>query len=468
MKSRRNGLLVVICAGMVLSWIYTWAAFIMPILGFRPFSITDGALILALAAGITSLHQGRGWRMASVIGFQAVGLSFAVCRMVYMPFDWGDSFWSGQWLATFLTRQRTIVEWTGVALTLFWTAALWIAGIRLVVKAPDRFVVSARFDFGAAAFLLLLLIQLIMIGKGVPVNPDATCEWRFLAFFMLGLLALGMGGDGDRVEKGYMDGYGGIGAVLGFMMLVLLLGGGLVILLLPSLMSAAEVGHDVLKAAARPLVPVLIAVLRFIFMGGCRRAQEGCRPSGQEDFGAEIPIAAGSEPGFFHAILTWGFMGMALIIALAVFAYGAYWLIRWLAARSPLNEKRGGIWAALLRFLGFFKTFLHFIPKVMMRKKEHGGEGAYPYARLQRWGARCGMPRIPSETPLEYGFRLARQFPTLGNDFTSIVGLYNQSIYGLIKPDGTKILLAHDSLNRARRLRHWPARIRAWFLSPSR
>jgi hypothetical protein len=468
MTLRQKSLLVVICAGMVLSWIYTWAAFIMPILGFPPFSITDGALILTLAAGITYLHQGRGWRIASVIGLQAVGLSFAACFMIYSPFDWVDPFWSGQWLVVFFTRQHTFVEWVGVVLTLFWTTALWIAGIRLVVKVLDRFTVSARFDLGAAAFLTLLLIQLIMIGKGAPVNPDATCEWSFLAFLMLGLLALGMGHDGDGVEKGYMAAYGGVGAVLGFMMLVLLFGGGMVILFLPSLMSAAEVGHDLLKTAARPLIPVLITVLRFIFLNGCRRAQEGYRPSGKEGPGPDLPSMANSEPGLFQSMVTWGFIGLACMIGLAVFVFGAYWLIRWLAARAPTDEKKASIWAVLLRLLGLFKTLLLSIPTAMMRKRAHVHAGAYPYARLQRWGAHCGLPRIPNETPLEYGFRLVRQFPTLESDIALIVELYNQTVYGLIQPDGKKIVSARHSLNRVRSVRHWPARIRTWFLSRSR
>jgi hypothetical protein len=468
MRRRENGLLVIICAGMVLSWIYAWAAFIMAILGFPPFSITDGALILALAAGITWLHQGRGWRIASIIGLQAVGLSFAACRMIYIPSDWADPFWSGQWLAVFFTRQRTLVEWTAVVLSLIWTAALWIAGIRLVVKAPDRFAVSGRFDLGAAAFFTLLIVQLIMIGKGVPVNGDSTCQWSLLSFFMLGLLALGMGRDGNGVEKDYMAAYGGIGAVLSFMMLVLLFGGGLVTLFLPSLKSAAEVGHDLIRAAARPLIPVLITVLRFIFLSGCRTAQEGYRPSGKEGPGPDLPIVADGELGLFQSILTWGFIGLAGIIGLAVFVFGAYWLIRWLAARAPRDEKKASIWAVLLRLLGLFKTFLLSLPTVMMRKRAHVQAGAYPYDRLQRWGAHCGLGRIVNETPLEHGSRLARQFPTLESDIALIVELYNQTVYGLIQPDEKQIISARRCWHRIRRPRYWPARLRTWFLSPSR
>ena len=466
MTQKQKGLLGVICASMVLSWICAWAAFIMPLVGFRPFPITDGALILAFSAGITYLHQGRGWRLGSIIGLHAVGLAFAACRMIYLPFDSADPFWSGQWLAMVFSRQRTFVEWTMVVLTLFWTGALWFAGIRLVVNTPDRLVVSARFDLGAAAFLTLLLTQLIMIAKGAAVNPNATSEWLFLAFFMLGLLALGMVGDGDSVEKGYVGAYGGVGTVLSFMMLVLLFSGGLVVLFLPSLMSAAELGHDMLKGAARPLVPVLTIVLRFIFLGGCRRAQEGRRPSGQEDFGSDMPIVLDSEPGIFHAILTWGLIGLAVIIGLAVFVIGVYRLVRWLAERTPTNGKKANIWAMLMRLLDLVKTLLFSIPTVVMRRRAQGRLGAYPYARLQFWGAHSGLPRIRNETPLEYGFRLATHFPALENDIASIVDLYNQTVYGVTQPNSKQMMSARICWHRIRSPFYWPARLRTRFLSP--
>jgi len=452
---------------MLLSWITAWSAFIMPILGFRPFPIAEGALILALAAGITYLHYGRAWRRVTVIGLQMAGLTFAVYRMLYLPFDWEVSFWSWQWLATCFTRQRTFVQWTGVALSLFWTAALWMGGIRLVVKVPNRLTVSGRFDLGAAAFLILLLIQLIMIGKGVPVNSDGTCEWAFLAFFMLGLVALGMTGDAEGVKKGYMASYGGVGAILSFMMLVLLFGGGLVILFLPSLMRAAAIGHDVLKAAARPLVPIFVSAVRFVFMSGCRTAQEGYRPSRQGGPGSHLPVLSHSEPDIFQSILTWGSIGLACIIGLAILVFGAYWLIRWLAARGPADDQKVGIWVLLLRLLDLFKTVFLLIPAAI-RKRGHSRAGAYPYALLERWGAHCGLPRHRNETPLEYGARLTRRFQNLGNDISRIVELYNRSVYGLIEPDDQQVMSARLCWHRIRSPLNWPARLRAWLLWPSR
>jgi len=327
--------------------------------------------------------------------------------------------------------------------------------------------VSGRFDLGAAAFLILLLIQLIMIGKGVPVNSDGTCEWAFLAFFMLGLVALGMTGDAEGVKKGYMASYGGVGAILSFMMLVLLFGGGLVILFLPSLMKAAAIGHDVLKAAARPLVPIFVSAVRFVFMSGCRTAQEGYRPSRQGGPGSHLPVLSHSEPDIFQSILTWGSIGLACIIGLAILVFGAYWLIRWLAARGPADDQKVGIWVLLLRLLDLFKTVFLLIPAAI-RKRGHSRAGAYPYALLERWGAHCGLPRHRNETPLEYGARLTRRFQNLGNDISRIVELYNRSVYGLIEPDDQQVMSARLCWHRIRSPLNWPARLRAWLLWPSR
>ncbi len=468
MMPREKALLVILCAGMGLSWIYAWAAFIMPILGLYVFSMADGALILALAAGSTSLHQGRGWPMASVIGLHAAGLSFAVCRMIYIPFEWADPFWSGQWLALFFTREHPFLEWIGFMLALLWAGALWTTGIRIVIKTPGRFTISARFDLGAAAFLALLLTLLIMIGKGVPVIGNATFELAFLAFFMLGLLALSMAGAEDRVEKGYMMAYGGMGTVLSFMVLVFFFGGGLVLLFLPSLMTAAEVAHDTLTAMARPLVPVLITVLRVVFLKGCRTMQEEGRPSGQEDPGAGLPPLAGSEPGLFQTILMWGLMGLAGVIGMALLVFGAYHLIRWLASRAPTDENKESLWAVLLRLAGHLKGILLSLSASMVRKRSPRRGGMYFYALLQRWGAHSGLPRVPNETPMEYGFRLAGLFPSLGSEIASVVTLYNESVYALSQPDQKEIHSARLCWHRIRSPFNWPARFRAWFLSPRR
>jgi len=468
MMGRRQVLLVILSGAMALSWMAAWDAFIMPILGYRPLSMADEALILALATGVTFLHQGRGWRIAFVIVLQAVGLSLALHRIGHILLGGGEPFGSVQWLILFLERPHTLHEWTGVALSVLWTVVLWIVGVRLAVNPPQRFTVSARFDFGAAAFLTLLLIQLIMIGKGVSVKPSPACEKGFLTFLMFGLLALGAGEQEENNEKGYLLACGGLGSIVGFMMLAVLLGGGLVILFLPSLMSAAEVGHSVLKVAARPMASVLITVLRFIFLGGCRTAQEGYRSATADGPPGEAGMTIAGEPGLLQSIVSWGFIGLAVITGLAIAILAVCWLIRWLLSRTREDEAKQGLWTMLLRSFTLFKLLLTSLTSIIMRKKRRSGPGVHGYARLQRWGARCGLPRSPSETPAEYGSRLIRRFPALKDDIPLLVDLYNRTVFGAVEPDRQQLHEAFRSLKRLASPRHWPARLRTWFLLSSR
>jgi hypothetical protein len=461
-------LLVIICAGMGLSWIHAWTAFVMVAMGFQSFSVLDGAAILALSMGITWLHQGRAWRMVTILCIQAVGMALAACGALYRLFDWADPFWSGKWLALFWSREHTIAEWGALAVGLLWVAVLWTAGSRLVLKRPDPAAVSARFDLGAAAFLVLLLIHLIMIGKGVPFHPEATGRWGFLAFLMLGLLALGMGDDGAGIEKDAITPYGRLGAVLSFSILVLVCGGGLTMLFLPSLMSAAETANDLLRQASRPLVPVVVTGLRFIFLGGCRRAQEGCVPADQGDGVPDLPVGGSNEWGLLNTIITWGLAGFAGIIGLAMVIFGAVWLLRWLASRRPAEQKEASLWQVLVRMMRVLTSLFLSLLHGRMRRKKGRREGLYLYVRLQRWGGHCGLPRAPSETPMEYGSRLVDQFPVFKNEIPSVVAVYHETAYGADLPGEQEVVSARESLNRMRRPRHWPARIRSWVVSGTR
>jgi len=209
MKDLRKKLLVICCGGMLLSWIYTWAAFIMTALGFRSFSLSDGAQILALATVITMSHLGRGWRTVSILGIQMIGFSAAVLGMVYIHFEWSYSFWSRGWVVKFFTQHHSPMQWVLIVLILFWSSALWISGIKLARKSPDLLAISSRFDIGAAAFIFLLLLRLITMVKGVPVSHAPNSELSFLAFFVFGLLALGIARCGDTGERGYISTYGG-------------------------------------------------------------------------------------------------------------------------------------------------------------------------------------------------------------------------------------------------------------------
>ena len=69
----------------------------------------------------------------------------------------------------------------------------------------------------------------------------------------------------SAAPKAFLPGYRGMGVIVSFFAVVLLGAGGLVLFFLPGLTAAAQIGYRALKVVGRPLVPVLIAVLRFMF-----------------------------------------------------------------------------------------------------------------------------------------------------------------------------------------------------------
>lgn len=386
--------------------------------------------------------------------------------MIYSQFEWPYSFWSMDWVIRFMAQQRGLLEWMVIILVLFWAAVLWVGGIKLALRRPDHLTMASRFDLGAAAFLTLLLIRLIMIVKGVATGQCEQCEMSFIAFFMFGLLALGMARYGDHGEKDYVATYRGVGVILGFTFFVLLLGGGLVILFLPSFMRAAELGHDVLKAVAKPVLPVIISILRFALVRGCHMAPEKNISSERDATDSLLLSAAGKETGLLQHILAWGAIVLGCVISLIIIGVTLYYLIRWLASRREADLKRSSLLDRLMRWMSVFRSVIRSFFADMARKRGKQGAVVYLYTRLLRWGAHCGLAHIPVETPLEYGTRLTHQFPRLKAEITLIVDLFNQRVYGAVAHDTHELTSVRLAWQRLRSPRLWPARFKTWFLSP--
>ena len=48
----------------------------------------------------------------------------------------------------------------------------------------------------------------------------------------------------------------------------------------------------------------------------------------------------------------------------------------------------------------------------------------------RRWGRHSGFRQEPNETPMEYGRRLAHQFPQLKTEITLIIEMLHREVYG--------------------------------------
>ena len=84
MKTKREGLLFLARGGLELSWLYAWTTFIMISILHRSFPLPEAIGTFALAAVLTMIIRGRGWRVFWVLGLQVFGLLLAASRIVYL------------------------------------------------------------------------------------------------------------------------------------------------------------------------------------------------------------------------------------------------------------------------------------------------------------------------------------------------------------------------------------------------
>ncbi len=113
---------------------------------------------------------------------------------------------------------------------------------------------------------------------------DSLSLFFVFPFFLFGLLSIGMVRMRGTASKAFLPGYRGSGVIASFVAAVLLGTGGLLLFFLPGLTAAAQMGYRALGAVGGPLVPVLIAVLRFIFAPRGIHPARGCDetlPSGR-------------------------------------------------------------------------------------------------------------------------------------------------------------------------------------------
>jgi len=67
-----------------------------------------------------------------------------------------------------------------------------------------------------------------------------------------------------------------------------------------------------------------------------------------------------------------------------------------------------------------------------------------------------------NETPAEYGQRLARRFPVLGDEISSIIGVFNREVYGEFALDEPQLIPARSARRRLSSPIFWFLRLKAW------
>ncbi len=465
MKSQRRDLLFLAGAGMELSWLYAWATFIMVSILHRPFPLPEAIGTFALATVLTLVVLGRGWWVILILGLQVFGFLLATSRIVHVFFYGSHPFFGQWWLLECFRQPKDPLEWFILVIILFFALLFWVGGLSLARRSAAYLPVCTRFDLGVAAFFCLLLTKFLLLVRGGIDIQDPTTELLLLPFFVFSLLAMGMARNRSSAQRDFLSGYQGIGVIVSFTVVVLAFGAGLVLLFLPYLSLAADMGYGVLKSAAAPLGPILVSIIRFLFIHS--RSRPGtASPSSSSD---EAEFVSSIESSWWTELLkvfSWGFLGLGVLIALILCGLGMWYLFRWLFSRTTKSRKTQiqwsliSLWAALL-----WSALLHFWDKIVRRVKGYRS-AVQLYSALLNWGRHSGLPHFLSETPTEYGVRLRHQFPTLNREIGLIAETFNKEVYGEILLDQQQFTMAKLAWRRLRSPIHWPSRFKSWFFQP--
>jgi len=461
-KKGQGALLFLAHGAMELSWRYAWATFLMTSIVHQPFPLPEAIGTFFLAATLSRVVRGIGLRVVAVLGIHILGFLLAASRIVYTFNYRAYPYFGKGWLLAFLSKTRDSLEWLILVIILIFALVFWLAGVALIRRSTAYLTTCNRFDCGVAAFFCLFIVKsLLLIKGGIEVRDSAPVLLLF-PFFIFSLLAIGLVKNRSSERRDFLAGYGGIGVLVSFTMVVLTFGAGLVLFFMTYLSAAAETGYGVLKSAVGPLGPVLVRVLLFLF--GKPLRQEPLSPSTVRDEAQYIPAGESSWwSERVQEILGWGLLGLGLFIGLILCALGTWYLMRWLLSRTSKEERKHIHWQLVLLWAQRLWAALGMGFKWAVQRLKAYQDAVQLYRAFLKWGRRSGLPHLLSETPDEYGSRLKKRFPSLAGEIGGIVEAFKLVAYGELVLEDEQLTLARLSWRRMRSPRYWPARLKSWF-----
>ncbi|HOO90840.1 MAG TPA: DUF4129 domain-containing protein [Syntrophales bacterium] len=467
MKNGKDGLLLTIHGAMEFIWRYAWAGFATIAMFHHYFPLFGAFVVYVLGALVTFMSRGRGWRIIYIIGLQAAAFVLAAGIAIHAFYYKTVPLWSQEWIREFFTCQRQSLEWIMLFVFFFWVLLFWIGGVLLIRKPPRYYTVCSRFDLGIAAFFVLYLIEWLLLVKGGIQTPDPIARLLIFPYFCCSIFAIGLARNLDNEQSEYLTGYRGIGMISTILVVLALIVTALFMFLLPILTVVAEIGYAALKEVAEPMGPVLVNIIRFLFLG---RRQSCCGPSGSDNGGSSPGPDIAGESSWWEDVLMrvmeWGFFGLLGVIAFGITVFCLWHLVRWLLVRTALVEKDKGSGSLISWWVERIKTFLRFCRTRILGRGKGGRRIAPLYAGLLAWGRHSGMQRSLSETPGEYGVRLKGQFPLLEKEIGLIIELYHKEVYEERDVTEAQFVSARSVWRRLRSPLNWPSRFRSWLFRP--
>ena len=458
MKRKENILLVLSSGGMILSCVYACSAFILACLAHKPIPLPAAAGVLFLATLLTYRYHQKGWRRITILGLHMAGFFFSALWLCHSYYSIQSSFWDHGWVLKFLKLEREVAGWFAFILVLLCVQVLWFFGRKLGTQPADRTTINHRFDGGLAFFLALLVLKLAIAVKESSVPMAHSSTRSIIVFVLLGLFSMGLVRTRRSSQTGGISYLKGAGIFMSFTVIILMFGGGLFILFLPELRTLAGTGADLIKTVTVPLGPVVVALLRFFLVAGCRGKFR------EEPISGEVLPSTPEETvdlGVLELLSAYLMMGLIIVIALVAVGLIQLYLIRWLRVKTDIKQKKKGIWERLLSLFDAVKRSLFFLKAKFFVRNDGFGAAKKIYRRLLQWGRVSGLSYAVSETPREYGLRLGNRFPNIEEEIRQIIHVHDDAIYGCIPPDRPQISRARQALRKMRHPCLWFARMKS-------
>ena len=465
MKRSEGILLSFAGAVMEFTWLYAWAAFSTMSIAQRHIPLPEAAAIFLAGAAVTGLSTGRGMRVISIVLLQAAGIAYATLRATYIFNDVASAFLSHQWIVEFFGAPHSAMGWLMFVVSVFWAMAFWAGGARFSVRPKTHEKICSRFDLGLAAFFCLFLLKFALKVKGnISINDPLTGPLACI-FFFFGLASIGMTRGRVAAASDLIAGYRRFGVVLGFIFAVFASVVSAVVFFQQPLASAARAGYGLIKGGVSCLGVLFISIIRFIYLP--RQAKGGSQPAGQQG-GILDRIVPADSPAWMEAVLKvlgWLLGTVFGLIVLAVFAFAAFYFIKWLFSRTKagrINQERGFFLVrAIMRMWGV----LALLARKARRMLKGYRTAADYYIALTQWSRRSGIRRRLNETPSEFCSRLTARFPALNKEIGAIVAAFNREFYGDIALGSGEIAAVQLAWRKLRSPARWLQRLRAFFSS---
>lgn len=460
MKKRGTVLLSCICGGIEICWIYAWLSFSMTAIMGRVISLPATISVFLLSAILTYLSRGRGWRVITMLGIHIAGSVCAALFVLHALFCPSYPITEIAWINFFLGASREPLDWVYLIFVLMWIGLLWLGGTTFAKRDKAYTATCSRFDIGLAAFFVLLLVKLALRVKGGMEVDDHVSSVLIYPYLLLSLIAIGMTRVGKEGSTHFLPGYGGFGVLMSIVSIIVLSASSLIFLLIPILTSVAETGQRVLKNAALWMLPVVSGVIRFMFTGGHIRPDPPSGSSPKESLGSTSLFADNWWTQILDKVFRWGIEIIAITFFAIVSAVLIFLILKWLFSRTAINQRVVSGRDDSLPWFTQLKVFFSALWRALKNVAHGYARAAELFSVLSEWGRRSGIPRLVTDTPLEFGTRLSQRFPELKAEIEAIVMALSVETYGEKRLTGIQFKSALTAWHNVRSPVHWPKRLK--------